>query len=457
MVFLDRKNEKQKLVELLNSTTPVFASIYGRRRCGKSTLLLHVMKKQDIYFQADQQEEVIQRVMLANEIARKYSGFNEVVYPTWESLFTNFNNYVAKKTTLFLDEFPFLVRGASSLPSILQRLIDRKILRYNIVICGSSQQMMQGMILESAAPLYGRADEILRIHPLKPGWTSEALSISPTEAVEEYAVWGGVPRYWDLRNKHARFETAIRNLLFEKDSLLYEEPMRLFLDDMRSAVQAYSIMALVGGGANRLSEIASRLEKSATALSRPLAALVDMGYLLREIPFGENEKTSKRSIYKINDSFMNFYYQFIIKNKSRIETGLQDIVYEDMQQHFNIYVGQVWEKICREAVPHLNINNKKWDIAKRWWGTTPQKHEMEIDVVAESISGKQILIGECKWVDKPNLKQVVKELNEKADHFHLKNNLQVVKVLFLKNKPKQELPKDINVYTPEEVMNSLKI
>jgi AAA+ ATPase superfamily predicted ATPase len=455
MEFLDRHSEKRKLTELLKSKTPVFIAVYGRRRCGKSTLLLHIKKQRDIYFQSDQQEEVLQRNLLANEIARTYKGFDEVSYPNWESLFNNFNNHASVNSTLFIDEFPFLVKSSPSLPSVVQKLIDKKQLKYNLVICGSSQQMMQGMVMESAAPLYGRTDAIIRIHPLKAGWITQALDIPPEKGVEEFSVWGGVPRYWDLRNKHQRFDKAIENLLFDKDSLLYEEPMRLFLDDMRSAVQAYSIMALIGNGANRLTEISSRLEKSATSLSRPIAALIDMGYLKREMPFGENEKSSKRSLYKISDPFMNFYFHFVMKNKSRIENGLQDLVVDDFKENFQQYVSGIWENLCREAIPYLNIDNKKWDVAKRWWGTTPQKLEMELDAVALSTTGKHMLVGECKWSDKPNLKQIVKELDFKATNFHLAKGLTPVKVLFLKKDPTIQLTEDIKVYTPEDVMSAL--
>src|SRR5450759_3307024 len=52
-------------------------------------------------------------------------------------------------------------------------------------------------------------------------------------------------------------------------------------------------------GCHRLSEIAGRLGKPATSLTRPLVQLVDLGYVRRETPFGENEKSTRRTLYKI--------------------------------------------------------------------------------------------------------------------------------------------------------------
>lgn len=54
--FLNRTREIAKLNRGFNSSEPVFIVIYGRRRCGKSTLLQHISKKNDIYFLADMQE-----------------------------------------------------------------------------------------------------------------------------------------------------------------------------------------------------------------------------------------------------------------------------------------------------------------------------------------------------------------------------------------------------------------
>ena len=102
---------------------------------------------------------------------------------------------------------------------------------------------------------------------------------------------------------------------------LYEEPLKLFKDDIKDIVKTSTIMSYVGAGAHRMSEIAGRSEEVATNLSRPLAKLISLGYLIKEIPFGENEKNSKKSLYKISDPFMNFYFQFIAPNRSFIEIG----------------------------------------------------------------------------------------------------------------------------------------
>lgn len=55
--------------------------------------------------------------------------------------------------------------------------------------------MMQGLVLDSTAPLYGRAMEIIKLRPLEPGWLVDALGFDAIKTVEAYSIWGGVPRY----------------------------------------------------------------------------------------------------------------------------------------------------------------------------------------------------------------------------------------------------------------------
>jgi len=66
------------------------------------------------------------------------------------------NNTLKKKTTLVLDEFPYLLKNSPEFPSVLQKIIDQQLHnKFNIILCGSSQQMMYGISLDKASPLYG--------------------------------------------------------------------------------------------------------------------------------------------------------------------------------------------------------------------------------------------------------------------------------------------------------------
>ena len=153
MKFVDRIDEQRRLHDALHGDHPsALVVVYGRRRIGKSTLIKKVLRDDDVYFMADNSESVQQRRLLAKALSYHLAGFDKVEYPDWESLFQQLNYRTTGHFTLCIDEFPFLVKVDSTLPSVLQKLIDTKALKYSILLCGSSQQMMQGLVLDTLWP-----------------------------------------------------------------------------------------------------------------------------------------------------------------------------------------------------------------------------------------------------------------------------------------------------------------
>jgi AAA+ ATPase superfamily predicted ATPase len=409
-MFLDRHKEKRRLLGALAQAQPTLVVLYGRRRTGKSTLLKQVLGLADVYFVADQGEAHLQRAKLATEIGRRVPGFERAVYPDWDALLQALAQVAQPPRALVLDEFPYLVKNAPELPSVLQKWVDNAPARPHLVLCGSAQHLMRDLTLEGSAPLFGRADEVLHVRPLSAGWLPEFLGVAPAEAVNEYAAWGGIPRYWELRRRYASHAEAVRDLLLDKDGVLHEEPLRLFLDDMRSAVQAYSIVSLVGGGCHRLSEIAARLQKPAAQLAGPLHNLVSLGYLRRDIPFGEMEKNTKRSLYQLADPFLRFYFAFVAPNRSRLALGLTDAVWAELAPRLPAHVGHTWEHLARESVPTARYFGVDWGPARRWWqGNCP-----EVDLVAQSLDGTALLLGECKLAEGPDPARALALLQQKT-------------------------------------------
>ena len=457
MKFVDRIDEAARLKDALAREKSSLVVMYGRRRLGKSTLIKRVLSENDVYFLADRSEGQHQRALLAKVIAQVFPDFEKLSYPDWESMFRAVNYRTDKCFTLCLDEFPYLVEQSPELPSVLQKLVDEKQLKYNLVLCGSSQNMMYGLFLDSTAPLYGRADEIMRLTPIRLPYIQEALNLNAMNAIEEYAVWGGVPRYWELRENRISLDDAMWHNILSVNGALYEEPIKLFQDDVKDIVKTSTIMSYIGTGANRLSEIAARCNEPATNLSRPLKKLVDLGFLEKDVPFGIDEKNAKKSLYKIADPFMAFYYKFVVPNRSFIELGRRLPIEQALTTNFSEYVSMQWEKLCRDAVTGNLVNGVVYGQAKRWWGSVlnedKKPEQVEFDVMAESLDKKSLLVGECKWTTQENGNQLTAELLRKANLLPFAKNYTIVPVLFLKNAPKGDSE---NVMLPEDVVELMK-
>lgn len=457
MEFIDRKKEFERLQKSLNREKPQFIVVYGRRRIGKSTLIKKVMdfSRGDIYFLADKTSEPSQRQLFSATIDMTIEGFATANYPTWESLLLSLNRSIDHRITVCLDEFPYLVKSCPALPSIIQKLLDDKKLKYDLIICGSSQQMMQGFVLDSKEPLYGRADEIIKMKPIAPAFVSQALRCDAAQAVREYAVWGGVPRYWELRENYDSLYDAIEHLLLTSEGTLYDEPSKLLYDEMRDTVQASSILSFIGNGANKLSEIAARAEKQATDITPHLSRLKELGFINKEIPFGESEKKSKKGLYHISDPLLRFHYRYVIPYRSLIELGNSQAVLNVFKNGENDYVSRTWEELCRNHITAHGLDGIMYQMASRWWGSyyNEEKQQylpVELDVVAESFDGKHLFLGECKWQEHIDAKEELSRLKTIAKGLPFTKDREIHLGLFLKEIPQN--PEVTTIYYPENIM-----
>ena len=72
----------------------------------------------------------------------------------------------------------------------------------------------------------------------------------------------------------------------------------------------------------------------------------------------------------------------------------------ELDAHFSEYVRMQWEKYCRDAVTGNLVRGTLYGKAKRWWGTVLNEQKkpetIACDVIAASLDGKQLLVGECK-------------------------------------------------------------
>ena len=455
MRFFDRIDEKERLSRAFASSSGSFCCLYGRRRCGKSRLLQETLpRRHAVYHVADQMEPALQRQRLASDMAAAIPGFDRAVYPDWAALLDRWRTEAPSGACLVLDEFPYLAARSPELPSILQRMLDAAAGRaLHTVICGSSQRMMQGHVLEPSAPLYGRAREILKIPPLAFGWIARAFpNASPREALEQFRVWGGVPRYWELAVECASLDDAIQRLVLSPQGVLHQEPRQLLMDDMADVVQASSILALIGQGCHRLSEIAARLGKPVTSLTRPLAKLQDLDLIVREIPFGADERSGKKSLYRIADPFLGFWFRFVQPNRSMLESAPVTAIQRKVREAFSQHVAWVLETLARRAVPRLV--GREWGVARKWWGNGADGQPVEFDVVAESSDGRDVLIGEVKLsASAGEIGSLRAKLREKASGISFsKKYRRLETVVFSAN---QEASKTSGVVTVGDLLQAL--
>ena len=410
MNFIDRTEEMERLGRLVERNEGSLAVVYGRRRLGKTRLLLEWVGRHDgLYAVADLSSAEIQRHYFAEAVASRLPGFADVEYRDWQVLLSRLASEAKRagwRGPIVFDELPYLVLASPELPSVLQRWVDHEArdARLVIAVAGSSQRMMQGIVLSSDAPLYGRAREILEIRPLDPSFLGAAFRTRKgIRLVEHFTAWGGVPRYWELAAEASENPLlAVEELVLNPLGPLHREPDRVLIEEVPTALEVRPILDAIGLGAHRVSEIAGRIGRPATSISRPLDRLVGMGLARRETPFGELEKKSRRSLYRIDDPFFRLWFRVVASHRGRLASSSRQDRLKLLGRYWSQLAAASWEDLCRRRLPFLTQKTPlgrrgPWGPASRWW----RAKEPEWDIVSESLDGKRLLIAEAKWSGHP--------------------------------------------------------
>jgi len=410
MLFLDRSEEMARLNRLMARRAGGLAVVYGRRRLGKTRLLLEWASKHDgLYTVADLSSADVQRRYFAQAVSTRLPGFADVEYRDWRSLLSRLAREARLarwRGPILFDELPYLVISSPELPSVLQQWNDHEAreARLVVAVAGSSQRMMQGLVLSAEAPLYGRAKEILELRPIDPQYLKAAFGRqTPTTLLENYTAWGGVPRYWELAvEERGTPASRVEQLALDPLGPLHREPDRILIEEVPSALEVRPVLDAIGAGAHRVSEIAARVGRPATSISRPLERLLGMGLVRREIPFAESEKKSRRSLYKIDDPFFRLWFRVVAPYRGLLASSGRGARMELLNRFWPHLVSLAWEEFCRKRVPLVHPRTPlgelgPWAAASRWW-----KGEMpEWDIVSESTGRRRLLLGECKWMGRP--------------------------------------------------------
>ena len=396
-------NRRQELKELdAAAAAGGLLVIFGRRRVGKTRLLAHWLSRhKGLYSQAIESSREIQ----LDQIYRDFqAGLSTTVMPkSWEELLEILRLQPEDgRLIVCLDEFQYLVTSDSSLPSVLQRWLDHSQPRGSLlVLAGSSSRMMHDLFLNRAAPLYGRARKLMQLEPMSYAAFCGACELIPfdEDSFTRFSIVGGIPKYWEFVDlKHSPVDLA-EALFFGFAPYLDQEPVRILRDEGISGLNALSVLEAVGRGAEKVSEIASRLGTAQTNLSRLLQQLLDASILVRALPFGESARSTKRTQYRIQDPALRFWFRVYSPHRSRWRTYST----EEKRRLLREHASTVFEDYCRGLFP---------DAARYWEG------DLEFDLVRSDPHNHTehgVIVSEVKWrrLSSPERKRLLKQLEEK--------------------------------------------
>jgi len=421
-MFAGRKKELAFLEKRYQGYQSELLVIYGRRRIGKTEILKKFVSDKTHFFYSAIETTDKNQLELFSKAILKGTEFEKFIhtFKSWEEAFEFLANQSQNKRLLVvIDEFPYMVNGNSSIPSILQNIWDLKLKASGLmlVLCGSSMAFMEKELLSVKNPLYGRMTGNYKINELSVFETAELLrDTKPETVIEYYGVFGGVPHYLIQIDQSRSFFHNIDSIALERGSILFNEVEFLLRQELREVMSYFAVIQAIALGSTSINEIEQKSAIDRTKLTYYLNNLIELGLIEKEYPVTMPVKQiakSRKGLYFLKDSFFRFYFTYMFPYMSElIDSGSDHIIERVIKPDFSRYMGHVFEKVSKQYLVKLKNDGDSpfyYMSIGRWW----EKGE-EIDIVAFD-NDNNLLIGECKWTTTAAQLKLLNKMSDLSD------------------------------------------
>lgn len=446
--FIGRQRELQALQDLLSKKTASLVVIKGRRRIGKTRLILEFAKGKKFFRFTGLAPTVgvtaqSQRDEFSLQLNQQ-TGLPEIKTDDWSKLFA----LLAEKTTsgrtlVLLDEITWMAHDD---PTFLSKLKNAWELYFSnnpkmiLILCGSISAWIEKNILSSTG-YFGRISKKITLQELPLPRCNQLLEAvgfrrSAYEKFLILSLTGGVPWYIELINPKYSAAANIKALCFDPDGILVDEHQYIFHDLFGTRSHIYEkITRYLATHACEFSDLAEGIHYSkGGTLSDYLDELIESGYVSRHFSWTfKKGKQKSTSFYRLSDNYLRFYYRYILPKLDQIQRGQ----YRDA----SISALPAWNSIMGLQFESLVLNNRK--LVQEALRLTPEEIVVDNPYYqrqTKRVPGCQIdymiqtrfntlFVFEFKFSQHPLNKSVIQEVKQKIKALSLPKNFVCVPIL----------------------------
>lgn len=399
MKFFGRNKEISELQETnrLSEHTARFTIVTGRRRSGKTSLLLKayedvsdmlyffVARKSEAELCKDFITEITEKLQIPilGEVARFADIFKFLMQLS-----------KTRHLTVVIDEFQDFKRVNPSVFSDMQKIWDlnKAEAHINLVVCGSIYSLMNVIFKGSKEPLYGRQTGEIKVTAFPPSTIREILACyNPSFTAEDllalYLYTGGVAEYVEMMmDSGATNKTLMMEKFVCKNSYFINEGKNMLIEEFgRDYTRYFEILQLIASGHTTRSELESIMK---TELAGYITKLEnDYSLISRNMPMFQ--KSNRNIRYQIEDNFLRVWFRYIYKYSYMLEVGANDKLKALMEKDYTTYSGRVLERYFRAVM----IESEEFTRIASWWD---RKGENEIDIIAADELEQRVTFYEVK-------------------------------------------------------------
>lgn len=399
MKFFGRNKEISELQETnrLSEHTARFTIVTGRRRSGKTSLLLKAYEDVSdmLYFFVARKSEAELCKDFITEITEKL----QIPILGEVSRFADIFKFLmqlskTRHLTVVIDEFQDFKRVNPSVFSDMQKIWDlnKAEAHINLVVCGSIYSLMNVIFKGSKEPLYGRQTGEIKVTAFPPSTIREILACyNPSFTAEDllalYLYTGGVAEYVEMMmDSGATNKTLMMEKFVCKNSYFINEGKNMLIEEFgRDYTRYFEILQLIASGHTTRSELESIMKAELAGYITKLEN--DYSLISRNMPMFQ--KTNRNIRYQIEDNFLRVWFRYIYKYSYMLEVGANGKLKALMEKDYTTYSGRVLERYFRAVM----IESEEFTRIASWWD---RKGENEIDIIAADELEQRVTFYEVK-------------------------------------------------------------
>lgn len=410
-LFVDRERELG-ILEREWERVPSFLVIYGRRRVGKTRLLVEFARERRVFFHTFTEGTKENQIkVIREELAEFYGDDIFLSFNDWYPLFKYLASKIEEKTLIVLDEFTYAVKSDRGILSALQRAWDHELSKKPtmLVLSGSLMGMMVDDVLSYSSPLYGRRTAGFMLRPLNL-FNSTGFFDDFRNGLQSYMLVGGIPAYLSIAARYSDVNQLVENEFLSPDGFFYDEPYIILSQELRELKVYFSILSAMAEGRERPGEIATYVGVEGRRIYPYLETLIRLGFVERQLPVARKEK---RGLYRIRDPMLLTWFSIVHPNRTEIELGI--LSPENVKERLQKVFSRRFEEVSKEFLIELNKAGKlpfRFTKIGRWW-----RRGEEIDLLALNEWEKKALFIEVKWreLSEREAGRILRDLERKAE------------------------------------------